>query len=208
MGMEGMKCLKLYPKQEQMDTSNYSISAQERQFAIDHLTRTGKAFVDSIRDLTEAQWQMRPGPGQWSASECADHILQTELYFFMPTMESMLAQAPDPARMVETAGKDALCISSMESRAHKIKGQPWDETADKKIDKADLIRQFEEKRAAIIDWFAASNAAFRVHYTTFPGLDTIDVYQFILMISAHTTRHTNQIEEIKQLDFFPKAQMA
>jgi hypothetical protein len=208
MEVEGMKCLEPDTTQKQMDTSTHTITAEERQFAIHHLTQTGKAFIDSIRDLTEVQWYMRPGPGQWSASECADHLLQTELYFFMPTIESMLAQAPDPSRMTETAGKDELCVKSMESRSIKIKGAPWDETAEKKIDKGELIRQFEAKRASVVEWLAQTDAAFRVHYTSFPGLDTIDVYQFILMISAHTTRHTHQIEEIKMLDYFPQAQMA
>lgn len=188
-----------------MDNTLTNITDAERAFAIQHLTQTGKAFIDSIRDMTEAQWYMRPGPGQWSASECADHLLQTEVYFFMPTIQKMLSEPADPARRAETAGKDEAAIASMENRTYKIKGQPWDETADKKIDKEALIAGFEQKRAEVIAWLSDTQDALRVHYTTFPGLETIDVYQFILMISAHTTRHTGQIEDIKELDFYPKA---
>ncbi len=186
----------------------YQITEAEKQFAIDHLTRTGKEFVDSIRGLTEKQWYLRPGPGQWSAAECADHLLQTELYYFMPTIQQMLSEAPNPDRRSETAGKDELAISSMENRTYKIKGQPWDESSEKKLDIEEVISAFSEKRKEIIEWLRNSNDAFRVHYTYFPGLETLDVYQFILMISAHTTRHTGQINDIKELDFFPLAMSA
>jgi hypothetical protein len=188
-----------------MDTTLTTITDAERAFAIQHLTQTGKAFIDSIRDMTEQQWYMRPGPGQWSASECADHLMQTEAYFFMPTIQKMLSEPADPARRTETAGKDEAAIASMENRSYKIKGQPWDESAEKKIDKEALMADFQVKRKEVIDWLSQTQDPLRVHYTSFPGLDTIDVYQFILMISAHTTRHTGQIEDIKELDFYPKA---
>ena len=73
------------------------------------------------------------------------------------------------------------------------------------IDKAALIEGFSAKRKEIIEWLRQSDDELRVHYTTFPGLETIDVYQFILMISGHTTRHTGQINDIKELEFFQQA---
>lgn len=179
-----------------MNTKAFSISIQEKQFAIDHLSRTGKAFIDSISGLDEKQWYQRPGPGQWSPAECAQHLLETELYFFMPTIEKMLADAADSSRMSETEGKDQGVIAAMESRVHKIKGQPWDESSDKIIDKAALIASFQAKRAENIAWLEKNGENFRVHFIDFPGLGALDVYQFILFISAHTTRHTNQIEEM------------
>jgi uncharacterized damage-inducible protein DinB len=81
-----------------MNKNEFTISSQEKKFAIEHLNRTGKAFVEAIQDFNEKQWYMRPGAGQWSAAECAQHILETELYFFMPTVEKMLSEEPAPAR--------------------------------------------------------------------------------------------------------------
>jgi 23S rRNA G2069 N7-methylase RlmK/C1962 C5-methylase RlmI len=188
-----------------MSTNNYRISEVEKQFAIAHLTRTGEEFINSIRDINEKQWYMRPGPGQWSAAECADHLLQTELYYFMPTIQQMLAEPANPDRRSETQGKDEISYQSMENRSYKIKGQPWDESSETVVDKAALMEAFTAKRKEIIEWLRQSDDEFRVHYTTFPGLETIDVYQFILMISGHTTRHTGQINDIKELEFFQQA---
>ncbi len=179
-----------------MNTKDFSISPEEKQFAINHLNLTGKAFIDSISELNDKQWYQRPGPGQWSPAECAQHLLETELYFFMPTIEKMLADAPDASKIKETAGKDQGIISAMESRVHKIQGQPWEETADKIIDRNALISSFQSKRAENIKWLEQHGENFRVHFIDFPGMGALDVYQFILFISAHTTRHTGQIEEI------------
>lgn len=182
-----------------MHTNHFSISQQEKQFAIDHLTKTGIAFIDSILHLNEKQWYRRPGPGQWSAAECAQHLLETELYFFRPTIDQMLADAANPERMSETAGKDHGIIASMESREHKITGQPWEESSEKIIDKDSLIAAFQAKRAENIAWLEKAGDNFRVHFIDFPGVGAMDIYQVILFISAHTTRHTGQIQEIFSL---------
>lgn len=182
-----------------MNTKDFSISSQEKQFAIDHLNRTGREFIDAIAGLNEDQWYKRPGPGQWSAAECAQHLLETELYFFMPGIEKMFADTPNPERMTETAGKDLQVIAALESRENKIKGQPWEESSDKKIDKNALIDAFQQKRAEHIAWLENSGENFRVHFIDFPGMGALDVYQFILFVSAHTTRHTGQIQDIRQL---------
>ena len=182
-----------------MNTSNYSISSEEKQFAVSHLTASGRAFMNSIANMPENLWYMRPGPGQWSPAECAQHLLETELYFFMPSVEKMLADAPAPGRIAETQGKDQMVIASMENREHKIKGQPWEETSDKIIDKAALIASFQAKRAENIAWLENNGDDFRIHFIDFPGMGALDVYQFILFISAHTTRHTGQIQDIIEL---------
>jgi 23S rRNA G2069 N7-methylase RlmK/C1962 C5-methylase RlmI len=148
---------------------------------------------------------MRPGPGQWSVAECAQHILETELFFFMPTVEKMLSEEPAPARMAEANGKDNSVIAGMENRGYKIKGQPWEESSEKVIDREALIASFQAKRAENIAWLENSDGAFRANFIDFPGMGTIDVYQFILFISAHTTRHTGQIHDIKELEFSQSA---
>jgi len=192
-------------KKQNNNKGMYKITKEEKQFAIEHLTRTGKEFIESIQDLNRNQWNIRPGAGQWSIAECADHILKTELYFFMPTIQKMLSEPADAGKMAEAAGKDEISYKSMENRSYKIVGQPWEESSEDTINRETLMAEFASKRAEIIEWLKNSEDEFRVHFTSFPGLDTIDVYQFILMISGHTTRHTAQINEIKSHDFYPVA---
>ena len=186
-----------------MKNVEYQINTQEIDFAATHLAKTRDAFVKSIEGLTDKQWYHRPGPGQWSIAECADHLLQTELYYFEPTIKTMLAEPANPERLAEATGKDAGAYSSMEDRSYKIKGAPWEEVFEKKIDRENLISSFLQKRNEMIEWVKNTDEELRVHFTVFPGLDTIDVYQFILFISGHTTRHTGQILDIVESEFYP-----
>jgi hypothetical protein len=186
-----------------MKNPAFQITSEEKAFALDHLARSRDHFIKTIADINETQWYLRPGAGEWSAAECADHLLQTELYFFMPTVQKMLSEPADPEKRSEAAGKDQMVVESMEKRAMKIKGQPWEEKSEYIVDKEALVQNFLKERNAFISYLESSDDEFRAHFTFFPGMETIDVYQFILFISAHTNRHTDQISDIKKLDFYP-----
>lgn len=179
-----------------MKNPAYQLTDDERLFALNHLSASRDMFVNTIRDLGENLWYRKPGPGEWSTAECAEHILQTELYYFEPLLFKSLAEDARPERRSEVEGKDGIAVSIMEERAFKVKGAPWEEIPDKKVDKEALIADFLAKRNAIIDFLKTSDAEFRVHYIDAPGMGLLDAYQFILYISAHTNRHTGQIQDI------------
>ena len=186
-----------------MKNKDYQITGKEKDFAIQHLTGTANKFIETIKDLNEDQWYFRAGSGQWSIAECADHLLQTELYFFKPTIDKMLSEPANPEKRKEAEGKDVASYAGMEDRSYKIKGQPWEEVFEKKIDKENLVKSFLEKRSEMMEWIKNTDEELRVHFTYFPGLETIDVYQLILFVSGHTTRHTLQIEESMQSEAYP-----
>jgi hypothetical protein len=160
------------------------ITEGEREFAINHLSRTGSRFIEVVRSVPQDLWNHRPGKGQWTVAECAEHIQLTEAYFFMPTLDTILAEAPDASRQEQASGKDEFCIRFMENRSEKISGQPWEEAADKQIDRDALLSSFMEHRQRNIDWLRNTDAPLRLHYTFFPVVETLDAYQFILMMSA------------------------
>jgi hypothetical protein len=188
-----------------MENNSYQITEQERTFAIEHLTKTRDAFVNTIKDIDERQWYLKPGKGQWSTAECAEHILLTEVYYFMPTVNKMLSDGPDPSKLSLTAGKDGVGISVMEDRSFKAVGAPWEEVPGREIDKDNLIGTFLVKRDEVIEFVKNTKAPLRACFTDAIGLGTVDVYQFILYISAHTTRHTGQIEDILVLELHPNS---
>lgn len=188
-----------------MENNAFQISEQERTFAIEHLTKTRDAFVNTIKELDERQWYLKPGPGHWSTAECAEHLFLTEVYYFMPNILKMQADGPNPDKIAEAAGKDEVAISSMENRSYKVIGAPWEEVAGRKIDKDPLIATFLEKRNEVISWLKQTKDPLRVLFFDCPGLGWVDAYQFILYISAHTTRHTGQIADILELELHPNS---
>lgn len=188
-----------------MQNNSYQITEQEKTFAIEHLTKTRDAFVNTIKDIDERQWYAKPGQGQWSIAECAEHLLLTEVYYFMPNIQKMLSEGPDPSKMSLTAGRDGFGIAMMENRTFKVVGAPWEEAPGREIDKDNLIGTFLVKRNEVIEFVKNTQDPLRACFMEAPGLDTVDVYQFILYISAHTTRHTGQIEDILVAELHPNS---
>jgi hypothetical protein len=187
-----------------MNNPLYQITDKERDFALAHLSRTRDEFIKTVKNLSREQWYYKPGPGPWCPADCAQHILESELYFFWPTMEKMLSEPANPEKMNEATGKDEASYKGMENRTVKIVGQPWQEVEDLNIDKEKLISDFNAKRNEHLEWVKNTTDELRVHFTYFPGIETIDGYQVILFLSGHTTRHTDQIKEILELEACPK----
>jgi hypothetical protein len=69
---------------------------------------------------------------------------------------------------------------------------------------ADVVKAFEESRQATMDYVRTTNDDLRDHFGPHPVLGPLDGYQWILLISAHSERHTKQIEEVKADPNFPK----
>lgn len=185
-----------------MKNPAYQISESERSFALNHLSASRDLFVSTIQNVGENVWYTRPGAGEWTPAECAEHIFQTEIYYFDPILKQMLASPATPEKMESVTGKGEMAMAAMEGRTFKVKGQPWEEIPDKKVDRDALIRDFVNKRNEIIDFLKTADDEFKVHIGPVPGMGDLDAYQFILYISAHTNRHTGQIQDV--LDLFEK----
>ena len=63
---------------------------------------------------------------------------------------------------------------------------------------------FVERRNNLIDYIKKTDDDLRNHFVTLP-FGTMDTYQFLIFLSAHTKRHTLQIEEVKANPGFPKS---
>lgn len=68
---------------------------------------------------------------------------------------------------------------------------------------ADAKTSFEESREILIEFVKNSEDDMRNHISQTP-LGWIDAYQMILLISAHSHRHTQQMKEVMAHPEFPK----
>jgi len=63
---------------------------------------------------------------------------------------------------------------------------------------------FNNARQKNIDFVQLTNENLRNRYWQHPATGTIDLYQTILLLSAHCERHAAQIEEVKKGEGYPK----
>jgi hypothetical protein len=60
-----------------------------------------------------------------------------------------------------------------------------------------------EKRQATIEYIKTTQNDLRNHFWKHPATGVVDLYQTLILMSAHLERHTAQIEEIKSAKRFP-----
>jgi hypothetical protein len=181
-----------------------ALSAEERETALKHLQATHDAFLKSISGLSEKQWKFKPAPDRWSVAEVAEHIAVSESGIFGMVQGKVMTSPATPEKRAEAKGKDEAVLTMVVDRNHKAQAPEFLKPTNRWATREELIKSFEESRKATMDYVKTTNDDLRDHFGPHPLLGPLDAYQWILLISAHSERHTKQIEEVKADPNFPK----
>jgi uncharacterized damage-inducible protein DinB len=176
------------------------LTTGERDRAVSELEASQKAFLDSLAGVTDAQWNFKPSSEIWSIAECAAHIATSEDSFL--DLIQKLARTP----FVPTKGarqQDDLVMKIFLDRSRKLQAA---ETAPAPhwSRKATLVDHFRESRRRTIDFVRTTQDDLRLRFQPHPDYGTLDAYQWILFLSAHTRRHTEQLNEVKTDPRYPR----
>ncbi len=171
------------------------LSKEEISSLADYLTSTGEFFIHTLKGLTAEDWVKVPSDNGWTPAECADHLYVVELAF-KPQVDSFLATKAEPEKMAAVEGKENAIKAGIESREHKIKGAPTERKEAFDIDKEKIIAEFAAKRKEMVAFIKQGKSPVKAHFTSFPGVGDLNVYQYCIFIGAHTIRHTLQIQEV------------
>ena len=175
----------------------------ERDRAMSHLHATRKAFLDSVAALSDSQWNFKPSPERWSVAECAEHIAVSEDSLFQ-MLQQVLKSPAAPEKMADAKGKDELILKVLPDRSVKAQAPEFLQPKRRWPDRETLIAHFKQSRDRNIAYIQTTGDDLRSHFMEHPLLKTLDAYQIMLLISAHSERHTAQINEVKSDPNFPK----
>src|SRR4030095_3526494 len=179
------------------------LSKKERKFAAEHMKSTKADLQDVIKGLSAAQLRYKVSADKWSVQECVYHIAISEKTLWA-MLETSMKAGPTPEKKKDLKVTDEQVIKMVEDRTNKVKTFPPLEpqnTPYKSLDEA--MNDFKTTRATLIKYIKATSEALRNHFVQMPfGL--LDCYQLCLMISSHTNRHMQQINEVKADAGFPK----
>jgi hypothetical protein len=142
----------------------------------------------------------------WSVQECAEHIILAEDFIFGGVQQILKAPAVDrPAN--SNAEYDRKLTVGVQDRSRKATApEPITPTA-KFATPADAAREFTVRRDKTIAYAKNTNDELRVHVGPSPA-GPMDAYQFLLLIAAHSARHTAQIKEVQGNAAYPKTSAA
>jgi len=181
-----------------------TLSAEEREAALRSLQATHDAFLQSIAGLSDKQWRFKPAPDRWSVAEVSEHIAVSESAIFGMVQSKVMTSPAAPEKRAEVAGKDETILKMVPDRSHKAQAPEFLKPANRWATQVELTKAFEDSRKATMDYIRTTNDDLRDHFGPHPLLGPLDAYQWILLISAHSERHTKQIEEVKADPNFPK----
>ncbi|HWQ03541.1 MAG TPA: DinB family protein [Candidatus Nitrosotenuis sp.] len=184
--------------------SAQTLTKAERDKAIKHLQKTEKMFLRSISKISDAQYNWKPAPERWSVAECAEHLALTEDLIYKMITEQLLKAPAAPEKKAEVAGKDDLVLEKIADRSQKFNAPEMIQPKRTFATRDELVKHFKASRARLAQYVKSTNDDLRVHFQEHPVMKLLDAYQWVLLNSAHTERHTKQILEVKAEAAFPK----
>lgn len=177
-----------------------TLTPQERQFGLDELTRTKEILLKSVNGLSKEQLNFKSSATSWSIAECTEHIAISESNIW-GALDGCLKNPADPSKRGEVKFSDADLLKIITDRSTKRKTMEAFEPKGMTFEES--VKNFTTKRDEHLEYVKTTQDDLRNRYAQMP-FGTLDAFQVIIFMSAHTARHVSQIEEVKADPNFPK----
>ncbi len=181
--------------------SAQEVTQAEKDKALQYLETTKKNVLEATKGLSEAQWNFKPAPERWSVAQVMEHIAAAEDFIRGLVQEQVMkAPAGEPGRDVKKTDDGVLAM--VPDRTNKVQAPEPLVPTNRFGTPEGSIKHFVESRATTEDYLRSATGL-REHVADSP-VGKLDGYEFVLLIAAHSERHTKQINEVKADANFPK----
>lgn len=181
-----------------------SLTSTERSQAMSALHATRKLFLDSLAGVSETQWNWKPSPEVWSIAEVAEHVALSEDFLFQVVKKVLGSPPAGEEQRAATKGKDESMPKRMVDRSGKAQAPEMLKPSNRWKTRDELIAHFKESRDRNIAFVESTDEDMRAHVAPHPVFGPLDAYQWLLGLSAHSERHTLQLNEVKTLAGYPR----
>lgn len=181
-----------------------TLTDQERAEAVKYFEETRKSFLDSIKGLSDAQWKYKAGPDRWSIAEVAEHIAISEETIFGLVTKQIMQTPAAPEKKEAVKGKDTMLRNSITNRSVKAQAPEMLRPTNRWATQEELAKAFNASRDNTISYIKQTQDDLRSHFFAHPFFKDLDAYQWLILISGHSARHTAQINEVKEDPGYPK----
>ncbi len=180
-----------------------TLSADERKFAIDYYQKTKDRLLKDLEGLSEAQLNFKADPTRWSIYQCTEHIALAENMIWQWIQMTEKQPATPEKRSEVKVTIDQLMKGTLD-RTQKFKAPEMLQPEAKFPDTRTAFQAYQVRRDSTIAYIRTTQDDLKDHFITHPVAGTMDLYQALIMLAAHSERHTMQIEEVKADPNFPK----
>jgi hypothetical protein len=180
------------------------ISQADKDRALQYLESTKKGVLEATKGLSDAQWNFKPGPDRWSVAEVMEHLAAAEDLLRGMTEEQVMKTPAIPARdPAEVKKIDDGVIATVPDRSKKAEAPEPLRPTNRFGSPQEAEKHFLESRAATEEYLKTT-PDLRAHAVDSPTGVKMDGYEWILLIAAHSERHTKQMREVETDPNFPK----
>jgi hypothetical protein len=177
------------------------VTQADKDRAIQYLEKTKQGVIEATRGLSDVQWNFKAGPDRWSIAQCMEHIAAAEDFIRGIVVEKVMMAPAVPGRDLKKT--DDAVVAMVPDRSQKAQA-PEPLVPTNRFGSPDgSLKHFLESREKTED-FLKTTPGLRDHAVDSPMGTKLDGYQFILLIAAHSERHTKQILEVKADPNYPK----
>lgn len=179
------------------------ITSKERELLIKELKDSHDFFLKATDGLSEGQLVFKEAPEKWSIMQCMEHIALSEKLLIDMIRQSMQSPA-NPEKRAEVKISDEDLLKAIPDRSKKATAPEVLQPSGKFANAEEIRASFKKLRAENISYAETTQDDLRNHIMPHPAVGELDSYQWMLLLSAHSRRHTLQIEEVKTSEAYPK----
>lgn len=179
------------------------ISDADRTKLISQMESTRDLLLQTVEGLSDEQFNFRPAEGRWTVLECLEHITLAEAGILSWVQGSLQGPA-DSSKRSQIKVTDEELIEKTPDRSQKFQAPEMLQPKGTLGNPAAALTAYKDARAKTLDYVKQTKDDLRNHYMDHPAFGTIDCYQGMLLLSAHSKRHTLQMQEVKSDPKFPK----
>ena len=178
-----------------------TLTDSEREKVLKALSSSETEFLDSLKNVSEAQWNFKAAPEKWSIAETAEHIMLSEPLLF--SMVSVAMQNPvEPEWEAKTGAKVALLERALPDRSKKAQA-PEQLQPKSGLTREQVIARFKTERSKTIEFAKSTDLSLKEHVSPHPFFGPLNAYEWLLSLPLHNHRHNLQIAEVKTAPGYP-----
>jgi len=185
-------------------TDTSLLTKKERRYAARYMENSMQQIFKEIKNMDETQWTFTPSDDGWSIAGACEHLLIAEKGFYSLVAEKIIGnEANRKAPEAPLTDEQVKNIISDRSPARRVKTAPPFEPTGALANPADFIAQYKAARKRLMDFVKNTDVELKDYYWDSPA-GRISAYQWLILASAHSDRHFDQMKEVMAESDFPK----
>ena len=160
-------------------------------------------FLNCTAGLSEAHAAAKQGPDRWSVLECAEHVVVVEERFLGRVKEAPRAEAPRIDKKKEADLKVAVA-----NRANRGEAPEPVRPAGRFLTLAQALEAFQAIRAESIRFAEQRHADLGYLALEHPRFGALNGAEYLVLIAGHSSRHADQIREVREVLGIPSIKAA